>query len=176
MRAVCFLTCAWLFSGGPASAHLDDLLYPKGGETLTAGSIVTVTWVVGNVHNNIGIQLSTDDKTWTSVVEGLSKSTESYKWTLPAVNTSRARIRICQVSSPTKCTDADTVSNPDSGPTYWQVSGRFTIQSATETSPQPGTSRAVSDRVGPGPVYSRGPQGSARSGIVDILGRILTAF
>lgn len=131
MRNIRFITLL-LVSGGSACAHLDTLTYPKAGITLKTGTTVAIVWQSGNIHNGIDVQISTDDKSWGTIVANLGKSATSYNWKIPdSVVSTRARIRICQKSGPQGCTDADTVNNPTEGPTYWLVSGRFTIEAAS---------------------------------------------
>jgi M6 family metalloprotease-like protein len=76
------------------------LLYPNGGETLTAGSTVNVTWTIsGDLTNisRISVNYTTDNgKTWNyafSVSSGFSSSM-SNSWTVPNVSSTQCKLRI----------------------------------------------------------------------------------
>jgi hypothetical protein len=121
-----------LLAAVPSSAHLDSLLTPKSGIGYPAGSSVIVRWTIGNNHNGIDVHLSTDDKTWTTLVSDLAKTTTAWSWAVPSnLRSERTRIRVCQKSGPQGCTDADSVSNPSDGPLYTLVSGRFRVEAGT---------------------------------------------
>jgi hypothetical protein len=122
-------TCL-LLSAAVASAHLDSLLVPKGGMAYYAGSTLIVWWTIGNNHNGIDVHLSTDGRTWSTLVADLPKTATKYSWNLPAQTHERARVRVCQKSGPEGCTDADSLSNPADGPLYVLVSGSFRITAA----------------------------------------------
>lgn len=119
-----------LLSLSLAEAHLDSLLAPKPGLTYPSGENMTIRWTIGNNHNGIDVHLSTDGKTWTTLVSDLAKTQTAWIWKMPAGTLENARIRVCQKSGPAGCTDADSVSNPIDGPLYTLVSGRFRIDAA----------------------------------------------
>lgn len=121
---------ALLLSCSLAQAHLDSLFTPTGGAAYPAGGTLLIQWTIGNNHNGIDVHLSTDDRTWTVLIADMPRTATRYNWTIAAQPTDRARIRVCQKSSPVGCTDADSLSNPTDGPLYTLVSGRFRIEAA----------------------------------------------
>jgi len=92
-----------LLLAAPASAG-SLLTAPTGGETLNIGSTYNITWhYEGSIGltNGVDLDLSTDSGvTWTPIAHeistavGSTPSPESYAWTVPDLNTSKARIRI----------------------------------------------------------------------------------
>jgi hypothetical protein len=81
----------------PPTVHLT---YPNGGETLTAGSTINVTWTIsGDLTkiDHISVDYSTDGgTTWTyafSVYSGFSASM-SKSWTVPNVSSTNCKLRV----------------------------------------------------------------------------------
>ena len=72
---------------------------PNGGETFTVGSTVDITWMSGNVNDNVRIELSVDDGTTWDGIAMDTPNTNRYSWTVPDRPTSNALIRIA--ASPT---------------------------------------------------------------------------
>lgn len=75
------------------------ITYPVGGETLTQGDFIYVTWEsYGNPANNFTIEYSTDDGiTWNPVPPGTAAAgSRQLGWTLPNVFTDKARVRVTQ--------------------------------------------------------------------------------
>ena len=82
------------------SAPTVHLTYPNGGETLTAGSAINVTWTIsGDLTkiDHISVDYSTDGgTTWTyafSVYSGFSASM-SRSWTVPNVSSTNCKLRV----------------------------------------------------------------------------------
>lgn len=171
------LSLAVLFTVSLASAHLDSLYNPTAGLVFKTGDVMAIKWTIGNNHNGIDVHLSTDDKTWSTLVEGLGKTATTYNWKIPAMTaTQRARIRICQLSGPQGCTDADSVSNPADGPLYILVSGRFSIQ-ASQTTGLPPSKAGLTPPAGwnpgwtPASSWIASPAVSSAHGAFDLQGR-----
>jgi hypothetical protein len=129
------LTGLVCMASGLASAHLtDNSLVPKGGETLTIGQTVSITWGVDEIHNRgIDIAFSKDGgKTWTNVKTGYTDNQKSdkYNWTVgEGLATTQGKIRICQAGP---CTDLQNTSKAGGGSSPWYlVSGALTVQAAT---------------------------------------------
>ncbi|MBS1610651.1 MAG: S8 family serine peptidase, partial [Bacteroidetes bacterium] len=75
------------------------ITYPIGGETLTQGDFIYVTWEsYGNPSNNFTIEYSIDDGlTWSAVPPGTAAAgSRQLGWTLPNVFTDKARVRVTQ--------------------------------------------------------------------------------
>lgn len=172
------LSLAVLFTVSLASAHLDSLYNPTAGLVFKTGDVMAINWTIGNNHNGIDVHLSTDDKTWSTLVEGLGKTATTYNWKIPAMTTTqRARIRICQLSGPQGCTDADSVSNPADGPLYTLVSGRFSIESTGGTTGLLPSKAGFAPQAGwnlgwtPASSWSASPAASSARGAFDLRGR-----
>jgi hypothetical protein len=96
---------------------------------------VTVSFGVEQPHGVVDIDFSLNGKVWTSVKAGMSASTEmtySYRWKVGKDTTSHGKLRICQENG-TKCTNADTTSDPGgtakgvNGSRYTLISNPFSI-------------------------------------------------
>lgn len=72
---------------------------PKGGERLGQGSTFTVRWTKAAGVGNVKLEFSADGTTYE--VLGASLTGSSFSWTVPAVLTENARMRISAVSAPT---------------------------------------------------------------------------
>lgn len=71
-----------------------QVIYPNGGETLMANSVVEISWTSVNLKDNVKIELSVDGgKTWDAVVAN-AENTGNYTWDVPDRPTTDARIRI----------------------------------------------------------------------------------
>ena len=82
----------------PAEAHV-DLVYPDGGETFSAGDVVTVEWqiVIPHDQQNWDLYFSPDGgETWRPIVEDLPVEQVTYEWTVPGASTMRGQIRVIQ--------------------------------------------------------------------------------
>lgn len=136
------LTTALLAAALPAAAHLDALTSPKAGETYAPGAVVNVKWGVPIVHNAQDLAYSTDGKTWISIVKGLAPATKAYAWTVPALNSTTVRLRVCQLDGGAKeCTDAHQTQSLDGfaipgGKLYIAIAGNFTVRPPVSISPR----------------------------------------
>ena len=103
-RAYLALTLGSLLAvAGPVAAHV-RLVSPNGGESLVAGSIVTITWTVQIRHSlqNWDLWYSATGPTGPWIViemnlppgSGLPGSIHEYEWVVPAVMTDQGRIRV----------------------------------------------------------------------------------
>lgn len=123
------------------------------------GDTVTVSFGVDVPHGVVDIDFSLNGKTWTMLKSGMqasSRTTYNYKWTVGTDTTSHGKIRICQENG-TKCTNADTTSDPGgtakgvNGSRYVLVSSAFSIQADPTGLSRPASGPAPSLReVAPG--------------------------
>jgi hypothetical protein len=65
---------------------------PNGGETLTGGTIHTITWAGSKTFDSIDIEYH-NGSTWVGVVTGTADDGK-YDWTVPNISTTRARVWI----------------------------------------------------------------------------------
>jgi lysophospholipase L1-like esterase len=82
---------------------------PNGGESLHAGSTHSILWSSAGSIANVRLELSTDNGTTWQTITGSAPNTGQYEWTVPAVNTSQARIRISDVANPAVSDISDAV-------------------------------------------------------------------
>lgn len=86
----------------PPAAGEYTIVLPNGGETWTIGSIRRMEWLSA-LAGNVRVQLSRDaGATWTTLFASLLDD-GAHKWTVTGPATSRARIRVCSVASPSIC-------------------------------------------------------------------------
>lgn len=84
--------------GGGGTTPSVTLLSPNGG-TVTAGAVAPITWSSSAVAN-VRLELTTDGgATWSQVVASTPAAAGSYSWTVPAVATSAARVRVSDTAS-----------------------------------------------------------------------------
>jgi len=99
----------------PPPAHL-TVVAPNGGEVLTAGSVFDVRWTSEGAVTMVRLEVSQDGgATWSSIADVTNSG--QYSWTLPALETTRALLRISDVR-------ATNVSD--------QSNGTFTIHTAAD--------------------------------------------
>jgi len=99
----------------PPPAHL-TVVAPNGGEVLTAGSVFDVRWTSEGAVTMVRLEVSQDGgATWSSIADVTNSG--QYSWTLPALETTRALIRISDV----RATNVRDQSN-----------GTFTIHTAAD--------------------------------------------
>ena len=125
-------TCLVLAGAVVTSAHLKGgSLVPKGGDVLTLGEKVSITWSEAEVHGvGIDVAISRDGgTTWTNIATGLNDNAKdaTFRWTVAGQATTTGKLRICQ-SGP--CTDQN-VSKPDGDSPWYLVSGMVTLKAAT---------------------------------------------
>ncbi len=71
---------------------------PNGGETLTAGSVTTITWTSTGSITNVAIDYSTDGgASWTPIT-GSTANDGAYGWTVPSEATSQGRVRVADAA------------------------------------------------------------------------------
>jgi len=73
---------------------------PDGGETLGAGQPHTVTWATAGSIPNVRIEFSEDNGESWSTVEDNIPNNGTYDWTVPAVDTNEALIRVSDARTP----------------------------------------------------------------------------
>ena len=98
IKSKILLFIVFLFTTFPGYSHV-NLVYPEGGETFVNGEVVTLEWEIAIDHGPCvwNLYYSTDaGSTWETVAEGIDKSTLSYDWTIPGIETDKARIRVVQ--------------------------------------------------------------------------------
>lgn len=81
-------------AGGGGGTDQVTVTYPNGGETLTAGNSVNVTWTWSGSFTTVNIDYSTNGgSTWTSIVANTAND-GSYAWTVPSSATTQGRVRV----------------------------------------------------------------------------------
>ncbi len=72
-----------------------EVLYPNGPESFSPGSSETITWDNSGVTTNQTVEFSLDNgTTWTVISSSVPATTTRLAWTVPAANTSQAKIRV----------------------------------------------------------------------------------
>ena len=80
--------------GGAPPVDQVTVTYPNGGETLTAGSVATITWTWSGSFTTVNIDYSTNGgSTWTTIVSG-TPNDGSHAWTVPSTATTQGRVRV----------------------------------------------------------------------------------
>jgi subtilisin family serine protease len=80
-------------SGG-GGGDVVTVTYPNGGETLTAGSVATITWSWTGSFSTVNIDYSTNGgSTWTSIVSSTAND-GSHAWNVPSTATTQGRVRV----------------------------------------------------------------------------------
>ncbi|HZX95242.1 MAG TPA: galactose oxidase-like domain-containing protein [Myxococcales bacterium] len=89
----------------PAPAHL-TVVAPNGGETLTSGSAFDVRWTTAGTVTSVRLELSQDGgTTWGLIAE--TANAGHFSWTVPAVDTTRALMRISDPGAPAVTDQSD---------------------------------------------------------------------
>jgi len=116
----------------PASGPRLTLVSPNGGETLRSGGVHDIRWTSAGSITNVRLEFSPDNgATWQLITESTA-NTGQYMWTVPAVMTSQARIRISDAANATvsDLSDAafsivtETVSRPVVFGSSWRYDDR----------------------------------------------------
>jgi len=110
-----FLTFFILVNAAAAHVALD---YPVGGETFTAGEKINIQWHVLIAHEQENWDLYYSDDggaSWQVIQLDMETSRLNYEWTVPAITTTQAQIRIIM---------------DNTAQDYTGTSGDFTIQEA----------------------------------------------
>ena len=80
--------------GGAPPVDQITVTSPNGGETLTGGSVATITWTWSGSFGTVNIDYSTNGgSTWTSIVAGTAND-GSHAWTVPSTATTQGRVRV----------------------------------------------------------------------------------
>tara|TARA_B100000609_G_scaffold194639_1_gene187497 strand:+ start:19588 stop:22137 length:2550 start_codon:yes stop_codon:yes gene_type:complete len=86
---------------------------PNGGERFLVGEQVDIKWQTVGTIANVKLEYTTDDgKTWKSIQQQLA-NTGRYTWTLPAVTTTQARVRITDAKQASSTDQSDAVFTID---------------------------------------------------------------
>ena len=121
---------------------------PNGGETWASGSVSLISWMTTGAVQTVNIDYSLDNgANWISIVKNFT-NTNQYVWTLPAVETATALVRVSDASDgqPVDQSDASfwitasslTITAPNGGETWfsgnqhqisWQYSGDISFVS-----------------------------------------------
>lgn len=85
------------------------LTAPNGGETLTAGTVQTITWTSANLPGLVKLEFSNDGGATWGLFLSITTNTGSRTWTVPAIPTTQGRIRAAAADDPTcfDVSDAD---------------------------------------------------------------------
>jgi endonuclease/exonuclease/phosphatase family metal-dependent hydrolase len=72
---------------------------PNGGESFAGGSTQNITWTSSNI-TNVRLEYTVNGGTnWNVITSSTAASAGSFAWTLPAVSTSAARVRVSDTAS-----------------------------------------------------------------------------
>ncbi|WP_224246580.1 glycoside hydrolase family protein [Hyalangium gracile] len=85
------------------------LLSPNGGESLRAGSVQPIVWNSSGPVSSVRLELSTDNGTTWQTLTGSTPNTGQYAWTVPAVSTRQARLRVSDAVNPSISDVSDAV-------------------------------------------------------------------
>ncbi|WP_254626460.1 lamin tail domain-containing protein [Myxococcus sp. CA039A] len=97
------------YNFGEVPEHTVKLTAPNGGESLSAGVAFDITWTSAGV-NTVRLQYSLDDGlTWSNIVASVAAMPATYTWTVPAVESSTARVRISDAQDGTLADVSDNV-------------------------------------------------------------------
>jgi len=81
-------------AGGTPPADAITVTYPNGGESLTAGDPVTLTWSWTGSFTTVSIEYSSNGGSSWSFITSSTANDGSYGWTVPSTATTQGRIRI----------------------------------------------------------------------------------
>jgi endonuclease/exonuclease/phosphatase family metal-dependent hydrolase len=70
-----------------------QVLAPNGGESFVAGSNQVITWSASGV-TNVTLEYTLDGSTWNVLASSVPAASGGYAWTVPAVATSAAKVRV----------------------------------------------------------------------------------
>lgn len=84
------------------------LTSPNGGENWRIGTTQTIRWTSTGITGKVKIHLSRDGGgTWATTVTKGTANDGSHPWKVTKPATTRAKIRVCSVSLPSKCDPSD---------------------------------------------------------------------
>lgn len=90
----------YTFGGGGGTTPSVTVTAPNGGEALTAGTVQAIAWTSSAVAS-VRIEVTLDGgATFSTVTASTPAAAGSFAWTVPAVATTTARIRITDTASP----------------------------------------------------------------------------
>jgi len=118
-----------------ANTYTVDLTAPNGGESLSPGSVSTITWSTGGtgVSSNVNLAYSTDGGSTYTTIANNQQNNGSYNWTVPNVNTTNAKIRV-------QSTDLAVVLATDSSAATFTITGTVAVPAPEVNVPSTGTS------------------------------------
>jgi hypothetical protein len=87
------------------------LVSPNGGEEWLNNSTQNITWTSSDV-NTLSIAYSVNNVDWNTIATGVSASTGSYSWILPAINNTTVKVRL---------TDEEFTNNIDTSNTTFSI-------------------------------------------------------
>ena len=92
-------------SSSPAASV--QVTAPNGGESFASGSTQTISWTSTGV-TNVSVELTTDGATWTTLSSSVAASAGQLSFTVPAVATTAAKVRVSATpgGTPTDSSDA----------------------------------------------------------------------
>ncbi|RYY97519.1 MAG: T9SS type A sorting domain-containing protein, partial [Chitinophagaceae bacterium] len=98
----------YVFVWDPLPVSL-QLVNPAGGEGWAPGDPLKLHWDAwGDSTSTYALDYSTDGgSTWTAIATGLAAARRQYTWTVPAVATGQARVRVTQEATALSSTSAD---------------------------------------------------------------------
>lgn len=72
-----------------------ELTYPIGGEGIAPGDVQKIRWDAFGTSGAFTLEYSTNDgSTWTTISSGVTASARTFDWTVPALTTGQARVRV----------------------------------------------------------------------------------
>ncbi|MFO7609473.1 MAG: S8 family serine peptidase [Candidatus Krumholzibacteriia bacterium] len=102
-------------SGGTTPTDAITVSYPNGGETLTAGNAVTISWSWTGTFSTVSIELSLNGgSTWTTITSSTAND-GAYAWTVPSSATTQGRIRIAGGTASDTSNSNFTIQVPQGG-------------------------------------------------------------
>ncbi|MFY2563552.1 lamin tail domain-containing protein [Corallococcus terminator] len=97
------------YNFGQVVAHDVRLIAPNGGESLSAGNTFNITWTAAGV-STVRLQYSVDDGlTWSEIAASVPATPSTYAWTVPAVESGAAKVRISDAQDATLTDASDNV-------------------------------------------------------------------
>lgn len=101
--------------GASGTADVVTVTYPNGGETLTAGASVNITWTWTGSFTTVNLDYSTNGGTsWTTIVSG-TPNDGTQAWTVPSTATSQGRVRVTGGTATDQSNANFTINVPSGG-------------------------------------------------------------
>lgn len=89
---------------------------PNGGESFTAGSAQSITWASAGIAN-VKLEYTLDGTRWATLVASTPAAAGSYAWTLPAMPTRAALVRVSDAANPAVSDTSDAAFSITTGGT-----------------------------------------------------------